>query len=52
MALKHQTIETIEDTYISELCNKYTVFMGVKTINLVYHLMDKYGKMTETDLKY
>ena len=50
-ALKHQIIETIEDTYITELHNKYTGFMGVKTIYLFHHLMDRYGKITETDLR-
>ena len=50
-ALKQQRIETIEDTYITELRNKYTGFMGVKTIDLVHHLMDRYGKITETDLR-
>ena len=33
-ALKHQIIETIEDTYILELCNRYTWFVGVKKIYL------------------
>ena len=49
-APKNQIIETIEDTYIEELCNKYKGFTGVKTIDLVHHLMDIYGKITETDL--
>ena len=39
---KHQIIETIEDTYIAELCNKYTGFMLFKTIDLVHLLMDIY----------
>ena len=25
--------------------------MGVNTIDLVHHLLDRYGKITETDLK-
>ena len=41
-ALKHYLIETIEDSYIEELHNKYTGFMGVKAINLVHHTMDIY----------
>ena len=48
---RQQIIETIEDNYIPELRNKYTGFMGVKTIYLVQHLMGRYGRMTETDLK-
>ena len=50
-ALRQQIIETIEDNYIPELRIKYTGFMGVKTIYLVQHLMGRYGRMTETDLK-
>ena len=50
-ALTHKTFETTEDTYITELCNKYTGFMGVKSIDLVHHLMNRYGKFIETDLK-
>ena len=39
------------DTYISELCNKYTSFKEVKSFDLIRHLMNKYGKFIETDLK-
>ena len=45
-ALNHQIIETIEETYISELHNKYTGSMGVNTIDLVHHLMDRYREIT------
>ena len=50
-ALRHQIIETIEDTYITELRNKYSGFMGVKTIYLVQHIIGRYGRIIETDLK-
>ena len=50
-ALKHQVTGTIKHTYILELHNKYTGFMAVKTIDLVHHLMDRYGEMIEKDLK-
>ena len=50
-ALKHQVTETIKHTYILELRNKYTGFMAVKTIDLVHHLVDRYGEMIEKDLK-
>ena len=50
-ALKHQIIETIEDTCIAEIQNKYTWFMVVNKIYLVHHLMDRYGIITETGLK-
>ena len=35
-ALKHLIIETIDNTYIVELRNKYTALMGVKKIDLVH----------------
>ena len=50
-ALKHQIIETIEDTYIAELLREYIGLMRVKMIDLLHHLMDRYGKITETYLK-
>ena len=34
-----------------KFCNKYTGFMGVNTIDLVHHLMDRYGKIIETDIQ-
>ena len=49
--LKHKIIETIEDTYIAEVHRKYTSFMRVKTIYLVHHIKDSYGKITETYLE-
>ena len=50
-ALKHQIIETIEYNYITELWNKYTGFTRVNTIYLSLHLIDRYGKIKEMDLK-
>ena len=50
-SLKRQLVKTIEDTYVSELRNKYTGFMGVKAIDIFHHLMEWSGKVTETDLK-
>ena len=35
-SLNHQVIESVEDTYIAELYNKYTFFMGVKVIDLIH----------------
>ena len=50
-ALKDQIIGNIEDTYIAEPQNKYTGLMVLKMIDLVHHLMDRYGKIVETNLK-
>ena len=50
-AYNHQIIETIENKYIVELHNKYTRNMVSKAINMFHHLIDRYGKFLETDLK-
>ena len=50
-ALNHQIIKTIEGTYTKELRNKYTRFTVVNMIDLVHHLIDRYGKIIEMDLK-
>jgi hypothetical protein len=45
-ALKNQVIDTINDTYLNELRNKYTGYLGVSTRDLFDHLLDRYGKIT------
>ena len=40
-----------EDNYIAELCNKYKRFMGFKTIDIVHHKLDRYGRIVETNIK-
>jgi hypothetical protein len=50
-ALKSQVIDTINDTYLCELRNKYTGYMGVSTRDLIDHLLDCYGKITPADIK-
>jgi hypothetical protein len=49
-ALKAQVIDTIEDTYLNELRNKYTGYLGVSTRDLFDHLLDRYGKITPADI--
>jgi uncharacterized protein (DUF433 family) len=49
-ALKAQVIDTIQDTYICELRNKYTGYLGVTTRDLLDHLLDRYGKITPADI--
>jgi uncharacterized protein (DUF433 family) len=49
-ALKAQVIDTIQDTYIGELRNKYTGYLGVTTRDLLDHLLDRYGKITPADI--
>ena len=49
-ALKTQVIDTVNDTYLCELRNKYTGYMGVSTRDLFDHLLDRYGKITPADI--
>ena len=49
-ALKTQIIDTVEDTYLCEMRHKYTGYLGVKTRDLLDHLLDRYGKITAADL--
>ena len=50
-ALKAQVIDTIDDTYICEMRNKYTGYLGITTRDLVDHLLDRYGKITPADIE-
>ena len=50
-ALKTQLLDAVEEPYVSELCNRYTVYMGVTTRYLLDHLMDQYGNITAADHK-
>ncbi len=50
-ALKAQVIDTINDTYLCELRNKYTGYLGVSTRDLFDHLLDRYGKITPADIE-
>jgi hypothetical protein len=50
-ALKAQVIDTIQDTYINEMRNKYTGYLGVTTRDLLDHLLDRYGKITPADIE-
>ena len=50
-AFKNKVIETAKDTYIKELKNKYTLFLGVTCRDLLDHLTNRYGKITTMDLK-
>ena len=49
--LKNQFINTVDDTYIQELNNKYTMFLGVLFRDLLEHLIDQYRNITTADLE-
>ena len=44
--------DTVEDKYLKEFNNKYTKFLAVTFFDLLEHLLERYGKITTTDLKY
>ena len=44
--IKHQVIESVLYSYITELHNKYVGFMRVKEIDIIHHLMYRCGKTT------
>jgi hypothetical protein len=50
-ALKSQIIDTIQETYICEIRNKYTGYLGVTTRDIIDHLLDRYGKITPADIE-
>ena len=45
-------IESLEETYIDKIHNRYTECMDINKIDMIHHLMERYRKITETDLKY
>jgi hypothetical protein len=49
-ALKTQIIDTVADTYIGELRNRYTGYMGVAPRDLIDHLLERYGRITASDI--
>jgi hypothetical protein len=51
MPFKAQVINTVQDTYLSEMRNKYTGYLGVTTRDLLDHLLGRYGKITPANIK-
>jgi hypothetical protein len=49
-ALKAQVIDAVESTYLCEMRNKYTGYLGISTRDLLDHLLDRYGKITSADI--
>jgi hypothetical protein len=49
-ALKTQIIDSIADTYIGELRNRYTGYMAVTPRDLIDHLLERYGRITASDI--
>jgi hypothetical protein len=49
-ALKTQIIDAVADTYLGELRNRYTGYLGVTPRDLLDHLLERYGKITASDI--
>ena len=50
-ALKTQFLDAVEESYVRELQNHYTGYMGVMTQDLLEHLMDRYSTITAANIK-
>ena len=51
-SLNNQVIDTAKDTYLKELENKYTGFLGFTCRDIIEHLIDQYGRITTAYLEY
>ena len=49
-ALKDLIVNAVDHTYLKAKKTKYTGYHGVSAIQLMKHLMDRYGKVSEADL--
>jgi hypothetical protein len=49
-ALETQIIDAVADTYLGELRNRYTGYLGVTPRDLLDHLLERYGKITASDI--
>jgi hypothetical protein len=49
-ALKTQVIDAVADIYLGALRNCYTGYMGVTPRDLLDHLMERYGRITASDI--
>ena len=49
-ALKQLLIGAVDDIFINALCDRHVGYANVSTLNLLTHLYNTYGKITEVDL--
>jgi hypothetical protein len=49
-ALKTQIIDAVADTYLGVLRNRYTGYMGVTPRDLLDHLLERFGRITASDI--
>jgi hypothetical protein len=50
-AFKQLLIGAIDNMFINTLCDRHVGYANVTTLNLLTHLCDTYGKITEINLK-
>ena len=50
-ALKAQLIDSVDDTYLCEVRNKYTGYLGITNRNIIDHLLDRYRKITPANIE-
>ena len=50
-ALKVQLIDSVDDTYLCGVRNKYTGYLGITTRDIIDHLLDGYGKITPANIE-
>ena len=50
-ALKSLIFNSVDYVYIGELCNEYTGYLGITARNLLYHLLDRYEKITPANVE-
>ena len=50
-SLNNQVIETVKETYLNQLKNKYTRFLRSTSHNILEHLTDGYGKIITVDIE-
>ena len=49
--LNQEVIDAVEETYLYEKKQRYMGFQGVPAKSLMYHVMERYGKIRASDLK-
>ena len=49
--LKAQIIDCIEYTYLNDLLNRYTAYLGINTSKIITHMMMRYELITLSDLE-
>ena len=49
--LKNQLLSAVEDIYVQALCNRHVGYMNQSICNLLTHLLENYGNITQLELE-